>query len=497
MGQDRRGRPGQAHRPPARGTGGRGAARAHRVTARRAARRQGRREHRAHPAGRVQGAGRCRPPAGEGTDDDRHQADRRHDERRARPARADHRRPPDRQDVDLHRRDHQQQGQGPDLRLRGDRPAHVGGRGRRAPAGGRGRARPHDHRRRPGRRGRADQVPGAVRRRRDGRALPLQRPARARHLRRPDQARLRLPADVAAAAPPAGPRGLPGRRLLPALAPAGALGEAERRPRRRLVHGAADHRDPGGRRVGVHPDERHLDHRRADLPAIRPVSLRRASGYQRRHLGVARGRLGPDDAHAKGGGQAAPRALPVPRAGGLRLVWLGPRRRHPGHAQPRRPAGRGAQPERAHPMGGRGPGGRDLLGHRRLPRPHQGGARPRVPRDDAPAPALRGLGPDGPDRRGQLGRLDRVAPRQLHRRGDRRLRPRLRRRGQPDRRRRVRPHRLPGGAREGGPHPAEHAPTATAETTTRTPRPRRRTSTRTRSRARRRTRRRPPPRWLH
>ncbi len=37
-------------------------------------------------------------------------------------------------------------------------------------------------------------------------------------LRRPDQARLRLPPDVAAAAPPAGPRGLPGRRLLPALA---------------------------------------------------------------------------------------------------------------------------------------------------------------------------------------------------------------------------------------------------------------------------------------
>ena len=37
-------------------------------------------------------------------------------------------------------------------------------------------------------------------------------------LRRPDQARLRVPPDVAAAAPPAGPRGLPGRRLLPALA---------------------------------------------------------------------------------------------------------------------------------------------------------------------------------------------------------------------------------------------------------------------------------------
>ena len=29
---------------------------------------------------------------------------------------------------------------------------------------------------------------------------------------------------------------------------------------------AADHRDPGGRHLGLHPDERHLDHRRPDLP---------------------------------------------------------------------------------------------------------------------------------------------------------------------------------------------------------------------------------------
>ena len=45
---------------------------------------------------------------------------------------------------------------------------------------------------------------------------------RALRLRRPHQARLRVPPDVAAASPPAGPRGLPGRRLLPALAAAGA-----------------------------------------------------------------------------------------------------------------------------------------------------------------------------------------------------------------------------------------------------------------------------------
>ena len=156
------------------------------------------------------------------------------------------------------------------------------------------RAREHDHRRRPGRRGRADQVHGALRGLRDGRALPLQRQARALHLRRPDQARVRLPPDVAAAAPPAGPRGLPGRRLLPALAPARARGEAERRPRRRLAHRAADHRDAGGRRVGLHPDQRHLDHRRPDLPRGGPVPLGRAPGDQRRHLGVARGRQRAD-----------------------------------------------------------------------------------------------------------------------------------------------------------------------------------------------------------
>ena len=36
--------------------------------------------------------------------------------------------------------------------------------------------------------------------------------------------------------------------------------------RRRLADRAADHRDAGERRLGVHPDQRHLDHRRPDLP---------------------------------------------------------------------------------------------------------------------------------------------------------------------------------------------------------------------------------------
>ena len=175
------------------------------------------------------------------------------------------------------------------LGVRRDRPAHGDGRGARQAARGRRRARQRDHRRRPGRRGGADQVPRALRGLRDGRALPLPGQARAHDLRRPDQARVRVPADVAAAAPPAGPRGVPGRRVLPALPPAGARLQAQRRPRRRLADLAADHRDAGRRRVGLHPDERHLDHRRADLPRAEAVLLRRAPGHQRRHLGLARG----------------------------------------------------------------------------------------------------------------------------------------------------------------------------------------------------------------
>ena len=53
------------------------------------------------------------------------------------------------------------------------------------------------------------------------------RPSRAVRLRRPVQARAGLPRDLAAAAAAAGPRGVPGRRLLPALAAARARGEAE------------------------------------------------------------------------------------------------------------------------------------------------------------------------------------------------------------------------------------------------------------------------------
>ena len=226
------------------------------------------------PAG-VQGPRRRPAPAGEGAAPDRHQGDRLDDPDRPRPARADHRRPQDRQDRDRRRHDHQPEGPGRDLRLRRHRPEGVDRRARwwRRSAGAGAMDYTIDrHRRRPPRPRRSSTSP-RTRAAAMAEYFLLQRPPRALHLRRPVQAGGRLPPDVAAGAPAAGPRGVPGRRVLPALAAPRARGQAERRARRRLAHGAADHRDAGRRRVGVHPDQRHLDHRRPDLPRARPVLL--------------------------------------------------------------------------------------------------------------------------------------------------------------------------------------------------------------------------------
>ena len=61
------------------------------------------------------------------------------------------------------------------------------------------------------------------------RVLPRQRPPRAGRLRRLVEARAGVPRNLAAAAPAAGPRGVSGRRVLPALAAARACGEARTR----------------------------------------------------------------------------------------------------------------------------------------------------------------------------------------------------------------------------------------------------------------------------
>ena len=105
------------------------------------------------------------------------------------------------QDGDPGRHDPEPARPGHDLHLRRHRPEGLdGGAGLRAPQGGGGDGL-HDHRHGLGHRGGADQVDGALRRHRHGRALPLQRQARRLHVRRPLEARRRLPADVAAPAP--------------------------------------------------------------------------------------------------------------------------------------------------------------------------------------------------------------------------------------------------------------------------------------------------------
>ena len=82
----------------------------------------------------------------------------------------------------------------------------------------------------------------------------------------------------------------------------------------------------------------------------------RAARHQRGHLGLARGRRGPDQGHEDGVGHAQARPGPVPRARGVRHVRLRARQGVPGPARPGLPADRAAQAaaERAGP--GRGAG---------------------------------------------------------------------------------------------------------------------------------------------
>ena len=212
---------------------------------------------------------------------------------------------------------------------------------RRADARGVRRDGLHDRRRRQRVRPRAAAVHRSARRLRHGRVLHVQRRGRQAgeqgqpgprgpvHLRRPVQAGRRVPPDVADAAPPAGPRGVPGRRLLPAQPPARARGEDERRARRGFADRSAGHRDAGRRRVGLHPDQRHLHHRRPDLPAVRPVLPGRPPRHQRRHLGVARRRRRADQGDEAGRRLAAPRPRAAtarwPRSRSSAPTWTRPR----------------------------------------------------------------------------------------------------------------------------------------------------------------------------
>ena len=177
--------------------------------------------HRAHRAGRRG------PPAGARASANRYQGHRLDDSDRPRPARIDHRRPPDRQDRDHPRHDPESEGRRHDLHLLRDRTEALDDRAGGEDAYGLRRHGLQHRRRGVGHRARHDAVHRAIRGRGDGRIFPRLEAARHLLLRRPFEARAVLPRNLAAAAAAAGPRGVPRRRFLPALAAARARGEAE------------------------------------------------------------------------------------------------------------------------------------------------------------------------------------------------------------------------------------------------------------------------------
>lgn len=88
--------------------------------------------------------------------------------------------------------------------------------------------------------------------------------------------------------------------------------KGEVKGKNRFADRAADHRNPGRRRVRVRSDQRDLDHRRADLPGIGDVQRRYPSGGQRRYLGFPRRWRGPDQDHQEAVRRHPYRAGPVP-----------------------------------------------------------------------------------------------------------------------------------------------------------------------------------------
>ena len=175
---------------------------------------------RRHLTHREGGAGRHHPPVGGPAGADGAQVHRRDGADRARAARADHRRPADRQDRGRHRHHHQPEGRRHHLHLRRHRPEELLDRQRGAQARGARRDGAH-HRGRRRRLGvRGAPVHRAVLRVHDGRVLPRPRRGCAHHLRRSHQAGVGVPPGLAAAAPAARARGVSRRRVLPSLAAA-------------------------------------------------------------------------------------------------------------------------------------------------------------------------------------------------------------------------------------------------------------------------------------
>ncbi len=172
---------------------------------------------------------------------------------------------------------------------------------------------------------------------------------------------------------PPGREAYPGRHLLQPLAAPGAGRPGQQGTRRRIADGAPHHRNTGRRRLRLHPDERHLDHRRPGLPGALALLLRDPSGDQRGAVGLPRRRRGPGEGDEAGRRHPEARPRPVPGARRLRPVRLRPGQGHAGPARTRHPAGRDPQAAPVHPDVARPGGGHPLRGHPRLPGQVPGG----------------------------------------------------------------------------------------------------------------------------
>ena len=397
--QDRRGRHGQAHQPPARDPGRRADARPHRLPARPAARRQGRDQHRGDPPGRVQGPRRGPAPAGEGADADRPEGDRRDDPDRPRPARADHRRPPDRQDGDRDRHDHQQQGHRRHLGLRRDRPAHVD-RGRHRARRSRTRTRSTTRSSSPRPADEAAPIKFMA---------PYAGCAMAEYFLYNGKHALVVYDDLTKHAYAYRQMSLllrrpPGREAYP--------GDVFYLHSRLLERAVKLNDDLGGGSLTALPI---IETQAGDVSAYIPTNVISITDGQiflepnlfnsgvrpAINVGISVSRVGGNaqiTPMKKVAGTPEDRALAVPRPRGVRAVRLRPRPGHPAHAGPRRAAREDAQPGRALADGRRGPGRGRLRGHQRLPRPHRRRPRGRVPRGPGRAPARRRRGDAGEDR---------------------------------------------------------------------------------------------------
>ena len=310
---------------------------------------------------RVQGAGRDRAPAGEGAAPDRHQGDRLDDQRRPRPARADHRRPLDRQDRDPRRHDPQPARPGHDLHLRRDRPEGLDGRAGRTS----GCATP------------------ARWSTRSSSPPPPRRPRRSSGWRRSPAARWASTSSTTAATRSCMYDDLskhadayrqmslllrrpPGREAFP--------GDVFYLHSRLLERAVKLYDELGGGSLTALPV---IETQAGDISAYIPTNVISITDGQiflqsdlffsgvrpAVNVGTSVSRVGlerADEGDEEGRRAPAPRPGAVPRARGVRPVRLRARRRHPADARPRRAHGRDAEPAAVPAVADGGAGRRHL-----------------------------------------------------------------------------------------------------------------------------------------